>query len=37
MVTENEALVVIEEGNDPEVKADQFGCCWSVFAFTLGV
>lgn len=32
MTSENEALVVIEEGTDVNIEA--FGCCWSVFMWT---
>ena len=31
MAMENEAVVIIEEGRNAELKADGFGCCWSAF------
>jgi hypothetical protein len=33
MVTENEALVIIEEGSDVEVQVEGIVCCWASFAF----
>jgi hypothetical protein len=31
MATENEALVIIEEGTDVEVQMEAFGCCWTAY------
>jgi len=34
MAKENEALVIVEEGTDPEVQVEGLGCCWTTFVFT---
>jgi len=34
MANENEALVIIEEGTDPEVQMEGLGCCWTAFIYT---
>jgi hypothetical protein len=33
MVTENEALVIIEEGTDVEVQVESLMCCLAAFMF----
>ena len=31
MATENEALVIIEEGTDVEVQMEGMSCCWTAY------
>ena len=31
MATENEALVIIEEGTDVEVQMEGMRCCWTAY------